>query len=73
MHVNILPRLKIHRGKFPLRPIKDRLDDYIEFAYNTKKFSNGGFYVEVKEHIESLEQRIEELEKENDTLKKTKP
>lgn len=35
-----------------LRPIEERLKDYIEFAYKTKKFSDAGFYEEVLDYIE---------------------
>lgn len=53
---------KLHHGKFKKRPMEERLDDYIEFTHNTKKFSDAGFYEEVKDYIHELKSRIKLLE-----------
>lgn len=53
---------KIYLGKNAKRPMEDRLDDYIEFAHNTKNFSDAGFYEEVKDYIADLKERVSELE-----------
>jgi len=55
------PRIYLGR-KNEKRPMLERLDDYIEFAHNTKKFSDAGFYEEVKEYISELKEDIGELE-----------
>jgi hypothetical protein len=53
---------KIYTGKKNAkRPMEERLDDYIEFAHNTKNYSDAGFYEEVKDHIADLKKQIEEL------------
>lgn len=41
--------------------ISERLNDYIEFATKTKKFSDVGFYEDVKAEIERLLALNEEL------------
>lgn len=38
-----------------MKPIKERLEDYIEFAIETKRFSDAGFYKELYHYIEELE------------------
>lgn len=43
--------------------IPERLDKYIEFAEATKRFSDVGFYAEVKDHIADLENRLRRAEK----------
>jgi hypothetical protein len=52
---------KIYLGKYPKRPMIERLDDYIEFAHNTKKYSDAGFFEEVKDYIADLKSQIEDL------------
>jgi hypothetical protein len=36
------------------KSIETRLEEYIEFAENTKRFSDAGFYREVLHYIEEL-------------------
>lgn len=42
------------------KDIKVRLEEYIEFAEELKRFSDSGFYREVLHHITELEKRIDD-------------
>ena len=42
-----------------MKDIKVRLEEYIEFADQLKRFSDAGFYREVLHHIETLEKEEE--------------
>lgn len=44
-----------------MKTIEERLDEYIQFADATKKYSDAGFYGEVVKHIEGLDKEIGEL------------
>ena len=46
-----------------------RINEYVEYAANVKRFSDVAFYEDVKQYIETTERKLAEANEENDGLK----
>jgi hypothetical protein len=50
--------IKAIKSRKKMSPMEQRLQEYIDFANATKRFSDAGFYEEVLDYIETLKKKL---------------